>query len=223
MMTPHFSDDLKKLVDACHDFPSAWDGRKCILEMREGGGRWRDMEWIGWYFEFLCKKRFEGILTMPSEKCGRCRFDGFGSVNWDFKAKAIKSDDHRAILNDKHSMDLSVATHGEHGLILGLFDVEYNDESRSFQKWHTELKGGKSAYELAREQRTAVSRYRKTNAVLSEILFLRLDADALALLDLHKQGRNSNGKPRPVKYMVNLEKMQPLIVAKIDFTSPRAR
>lgn len=212
---PGFSEDVALLRERASRFPIEWDGRSCTLEMKEHGGRWRDMEWIGWYFEYLCRLHFKEVLTMPSERCRRCRFDGFRSVNWDFKAKAIKSDDHRAILNDKDSMDLSIDRYGAHGLVLALLDVEYNDENRAFQRWHTKLKGGKSQYELQREQRTAVSRYRKTRATLTEILLLRITPKNRSLLAVHRQGRNSNGKPRPPKYMLDLENLGSMLSDRI--------
>ena len=96
-----------------------------------------------------------------------------GEINWDLKAKAIKSDDHKVILNDRAAMEDSIARHGFHGEIIALCDVEYNDINRSFQRWHSELKGGLSKYEKERKQRTSVSRYRKTKE-LTEILLLYL-------------------------------------------------
>ncbi|MDR2064137.1 MAG: hypothetical protein LBP85_00260 [Prevotellaceae bacterium] len=67
------------------------------------------------------------------------------------------------------------------------------------------IKGGKSNYELDRESRTSISRYRKIKAELTEILLLIFKKDDMDLLSTMKQGRNSNGMPRPEKYMLDLE------------------
>ncbi len=158
-------------------------------------------------------------FTIPGERFGSVGFDLKRSVNWDLKSKAIKSDDHRAILNDKTAMEKSIALHGEHGAIIALCDVEYNDTDRSFQKWHTELKGGKSRYEEARILRTNVSRYRKTQATLNEILFLRFTEEDLPTLGTMKQGRNSNGRPRPEKYLLDLEEISPFLVDRLVFNA----
>ncbi len=158
-----------------------------------------------------------GDFTIPGERFGNVGFDLKRSVNWDLKSKAIKSDDHRAILNDKTAMEQSVALHGEHGAVIALCDVEYNDTDRSFQSWHTELKGGRSRYEEARVLRTNVSRYRKTQATLNEILFLRFTATDLPALGTMRQGRNSNGRPRPEKYMLDLEDVSPFLVDRLVF------
>ena len=147
------------------------------------------------------------------------KFDLKRSVNWDLKAKAIKSDKHDAILNDKRATEDSVAAYGEHGVIIALCDVEYNDIDRTFQTWHTELKGGKSKYQLAREARTAVSRYRKTHATLIELLFIRITAENLPLLGTMKQGRNSNAKSRPEKYLLDLEALDNFLVDRLVFQS----
>ncbi|MFN8589821.1 MAG: hypothetical protein U0031_00075 [Thermomicrobiales bacterium] len=142
-------------------------------------------------------------------------FDLKRRLNWDLKSKAIKSDDHRAILNDCAAMEWSITTFGEHGSVVALCDVEYNDVDRSFQRWHMELKGGPSRYERERAVRTSVSRYRKTSAVLTELLFLRFDGSNVGHLETMRQGRNSNGRSRPLKYQVNLEHVSPFIVDRI--------
>lgn len=216
-----FTGDIAAAKSALAGIAPCWDGKTCITEMKDAGCRqWRQMEWFGFYFEFLCNQRLGNEFAVPGDRYGTAAtacFDAKGAINWDFKAKAIKSDDHRSILNDKAAVDESVRKHGAHGVIIALCDVDYNDENRSFQKWHDELKGKKSKYTLAREKRTSISRYRKTGAVLREILFAVLTAKNMHLLDTYNQGRNSNGAPRPPKYMLNFDAATDLIADKIDF------
>lgn len=64
-----------------------------------------------------------------------------------------------------------------------------------------------SQYEKERKKRTSISRYRKTQAVLTEIIFLVIKADNLEILDIMRQGRNSNGMPRKEKYVLDLERI----------------
>lgn len=45
----------------------------------------------------------------------------------------------------------------------------------------------------------------KTRAELQEILFLAITLENLPLLGIHHQGRNSNSKPRPPKYMLDYD------------------
>jgi hypothetical protein len=210
----NFKEDIEIAKIKLQHIPTDWDGKKSILEMKDADYNWRQMEWWGFYFEMLCKKYLSPEFEVLGEKISIVRdggrktnmtFDLKRTINWDVKAKAIKSDEHKAILNDKASMETSIAKYGEHGLIIGLCDVEYNDINRAFQKWHEELKGGKSKYELDRIQRTNVSRYRKTHVVLTEILFLIVTEKNIEFLDTYKQGRNSDGTARPSKYMIDLE------------------
>lgn len=213
--------DLKSAKALLSDLPVKWDGKKSVLELKEAKFNWRQMEWWGFYFEHLCYKRLDKSFSIPGDRFGKSRtscFDLKGSINWDLKAKAIKSDDHRSILNDTKAMNWSVREYGAHGLIVALCDVEYNDENRSFQKWHQKLKGGKSKYEIEREQRTSISRYRKTRATLQEILFLVVTPKNISALGIHQQGRNSNGKPRPPKYMLDYDVIKKFLVGKIVFT-----
>lgn len=212
--------DVQSAKRLLSTLPTIWDGKESVLELKEANFNWRQMEWWGFYFEHLCYERLEGSFEIPGDRYGTARtacFDIKGSINWDLKAKAIKSDDHRSILNDTKGMKWSIKEYGAHGLIIALCDVEYNDDDRTFQKWHQALKGGKSKYEINREQRTSVSRYRKTSAELQEVLFLVVTAKNISSLEIHHQGRNSNGKPRPPKYMLNYETVNKFLVDRIRF------
>lgn len=224
-----YKHDVKIAKSHLADLPTHWDGKRSVLELKDKEYNWRQMEWWAFYFEFLCQERLAREFEIPGDdyKHGKTRtscFDLKRSINWDLKAKAIKSDDNRSILNDKSGMDWSIDEYGFHGLIIGLCDVEYNDNDRSFQRWHDELKGGKSKYEKEREQRTSVSRYRKTRADLVEILFLVVHSGNVSLLGIHQQGRNSNGKPRPPKYMLDYdeETLSEFLVDRIGFSADSA-
>jgi len=200
-----YKDDIDILKANLINVPKYWDGKSCVLELKEADYNWRQMEWWAFYFEYKVKNILVDKFTFPGDRYDNVTFDLKGLINWDLKAKAIKSDDHKVILNDKSAMEQSIEKTGYHGEIIALCDVEYNDLDRGFQKWHNELKGGKSKYELEREARTSVSRYRKTKAYLTEIVLIIFTKDDLDILSLMKQGRNSNGQPRPEKYMLDLE------------------
>lgn len=219
-MTP--KDDIRTAKNLLYDFPVLWDGKESVLKLKDANFNWRQMEWWGFYFELLSYQKLKGSFSIPGDRFGKTKtasFDLKGAINWDLKAKAIKSDDHRSILNDTEAMDWSVKTYGRHGLMIALCDVEYNDDNRTFQNWHQELKGGKSKYEIDREQRTSISRYRKTKAELREILFLIINSKNITHLGIHHQGRNSNGKPRPPKYMLDYDTIGKFLVDKITFPS----
>lgn len=219
-MTASFASDVAILERELKSLPTDWEGKASVLELQAANYNWRQMEWWAFYFEHLCRRVLATDFQIPGDRFESVGFDLKRSVSWDLKSKAIRSDDHSAILNDTQAMNGSVERYGEHGVVIALCDVEYNDVNRSFQAWHSELKGGISKYEIARRARTSNSRYRKTRAVLTQLLFLRFTEENLPLLGTMRQGRNSNGKPRPTKYLLDLEDLDPFLVTTLDFPPP---
>ena len=208
------SKELCNLVNRLHtaslSIPPTWDARDSITEMKDAGSRqWRQMEWMGFYFEFLCERTFADVLSMPGKAYGRTTFDAFNSICWDFKAHAGNTTSHQIITNDTQAVERTIEEYGHYGLILANGIVEYNDDARTFKQWHDALKEGPSGYELARINRGANSRRRKTEFVLEEIHFICLDADALNQCSgsFQKGFRNSDGSSRRSKVMVNVTKV----------------
>ena len=145
---------------------------------------------------------------MPGKKYGNTTFDAFCEISWDFKAHAANTTRHDVVTNDVEAIVNTISDYGYYGMILAIGEVEYNDKKRSFKKWHDELKEGISKYETNRINRGAMSRIRKTEFVLSEIHFICLNNEMLDQCSrLYHQGRNSNGKPRPPKFNVNIQKI----------------
>ena len=203
-------DVVKRLHSASLAIPRVWDGRDSIMEMKNASSRhWRQMEWMGFYFEFLCEHKFASILEMPGKSYGRTAFDGFNSICWDFKAHAGNTTSHQVITNDTSAVKKTIDEYGHYGLILANGIVEYNDDARTFKQWHDVLKGGPSEYELARINRGANSRRRKTEFVLEEIHFICLDADSLNRCSgsFQEGFRNADGTPRRSKVMVDVTKV----------------
>lgn len=195
-----------------------WEGKAAVLELKEADYNWRQMEWWAWYFEWKCNTLLAPEFSIPGDRLdNRVIIDARRSINWDIKAKAIKSDDHRSILNDCTAIDVAIENDGAYGVIVALCDVEYNDADRSFQIWHTELKGGLSDYEKKRIKRKTFSRYRKTRADLAEIMFIVIDQETKARLTCMNQGRNANGRPRPPKYMIDLEEVDGFLTDSLEF------
>lgn len=216
-MKRDFSSDVQKIAERLQGIPTSWDGKQSILELKNANFQWKQMEWWAFYFEFLCRKVLSREFVFPGDRFYNVSFDMKGFCNFDLKSKAIKSDDHRCILNDVSGTDKTIENYGVHGAIIALCDVEYNDVDRTFQKWHSALKGGISDYEQERRTRTQVSRYRKTHATLTEILILKFEPYTIELLSTWKQGHNSNGKPRPLKYMLDLEDAHEFVVHRIVY------
>jgi len=209
----------KRISKNLKNIPKFWDGRQSILEMRESGyPHWKQMEWIGFYFQFLCERYLSGIMKIPGPKFGKVEFDGFYFIPWDFKAHAINTSSHQIIVNDSEAIANGIKTYNSVGLILALGKVLYNDEDRTFQKWHEELKGGKSKYELERIKRGAWSRLRKVSFDLQQISFIKITDETLVKCGSFQEDfRNSNGSPRKAKVLLDLEQIDEELVYFIEF------
>lgn len=209
----------KKIEATLRPIPKYWDGKKVITEMKESGfPHWRQMEWMGFYFQFLCDKYLSPIMQIPGPKYGNVEFDGFFRIPWDFKAHAMNTSSHQIIVNDSKAISQGIAEYGCVGLILAMGKVEYNDEERTFQKWHSVLKGGISDYEKERVKRGAWSRLRKVSFGLQQISFIQInDKTLIKTGSFQSDFRNSNGRPRRSKVLLDLEKLDEEIVYFVEF------
>lgn len=201
---------IAKLAKLLADIPAFWDGRNSILEMKKADyPHWKQMEWIGFYFQFLCDTKLSPLVKIPGPKYGRVEFDGFLKIPWDFKVHPNKNakgqENNSVIVNDRLATAKAIKQFGGAGLILAIGDAKYNDESRSFQIWHKKLKGGLSNYEKQRILRKAPSRLRKTAFDLKEVKLILLDDKILRKLGSFQKGfRNSDGSPRNAKVLLDL-------------------
>lgn len=217
MISKKFITRLEKLLVK---MPAMWNGRKAILDMQKAGyPHWKQMEWIGFYFQFLCDTKLPPLIKIPGPKYGRVEFDGFSEIPWDFKAHPDKNangkNNKNIIVNDSSAITKAIKQFGGAGIILAIGDAKYNDENRSFQIWHQKLKGGFSDFEKKRILREAPSRLRKTAFKLKEIKLILLDDKTVRELDSFQEGfRNSNGNPRNAKVLLNLDDVHPIKIIK---------
>jgi len=205
----NFKEVCNILCPLVRKLPMNWDGKNAILEMKRNNAKnWKQMEWIGFHFEYLCNKHLNNVMQMPyRKKYGNVSFDGFLKIPWDFKSHAIQSG-HKVIVNDSEAISNAINDFGCIGVILVLGEATYDNNSLDFKKWHDELKGGKSDYELERIARGVSPRKRKIGLEISKILFLRIDDDLLVKCGtFQKDFRNSNGKPRREKVLLDLTKI----------------
>ncbi len=217
--TASVTDTTHTIGDALRSISPAWDGKEAIKEMKKGGSsHWRQMEWIGFYFEFLCQNRLATLAEIPGPRYGKTGFDALSVIPWDFKAHAMNTSAHQIIVNDTEAIQEAVKKYGAVGLILALGEVKYNDEKRRFQKWHQKLKGGASDYEKERVERGAWSRLRKISFLLRQVSFIVLTENSLRKAgSFQADFRNADGKPRRKKVLIDLEKIGKELVHKIDF------
>jgi hypothetical protein len=209
-MEEEFKNTAKKIACKLRSLNKKWDGKTSILEMKNNGyNQWRQMEWIGWYFQFLCERELSGLMKIPGNSYGNVTFDAFKNVPWDFKTH-IENDQYGnkrtvIIINDKAAINNAIEQYEYIGLIIAVGYAKWNDINRTFQKWIEELKGGKSKYEKERIERGARSRLRKVSFNLNDILFVKISNKELGKLGTYNQGHNSNGNMRMPKYELDLK------------------
>lgn len=211
--------EVERIGEILRGLPKAWDGKRSILEMKQSGSsHWKQMEWFGFYFQFLCSRSLSDIMQIPGPRYDKVEFDGFMSIPWDFKAHATNTTSHQIIVNDSAAVAHGIRKYGAVGVILAVGEVAYNDRRRSFQKWHEKLKGGLSAYSLERIKRGAWSRLRKVSFDLRQISFIRITDETLVKCGSFQRGfRNAGGQPRKGKVLLDLEKIDEERIYFVEF------
>jgi hypothetical protein len=194
--------------------PRFVDGKKAILEMRDGGSRnWRQMEWIGFWFEFFLENNLIPILGgTRGPTFGTTQFDFKKKYVWDLKAHPVGAKN--LILNDQIAIKNCIKSEEGLGFIIISGTTKYDSES-NFKNWHDNLKGGTSRYEKSRVERGAPSRRRKISFEPEKLQALWFDnigeinsAVQNGWLKSFQTGmRNSNSKPRPAKFIFNLDQV----------------
>lgn len=209
----------KQIGEILKEIYQIWDGRKAILEMKNAGyPHWRQMEWIGFYFQFLCERFLSNFMDIPGPQYGRVEFDAFKNIPWDFKAHATNTRSQKIIVNDSEATANGIKDYGAVGLILAIGEVSYNDENRIFQKWHEKIKGGKSKYVLDRIKRGTWSRIRKVSFNLQNISFIRINDNTLVRSGSFQEDfRNAGGQPRRAKVLLDLKKIDRELVYFIEY------
>ena len=193
--------------------PKYVDGKNAVIEMKNGGSRnWRQMEWIGFWFEFFFEKNLIPVL-------GGTRGPTFGTTQFDFKKKYVwdlkahPSEAKSLILNDQNAIKNCVISEKGLGFIIISGIAKYDNSKSEFKKWHDNLKGGTSAYEKNRVARGASSRRRKISFEPEKLHALWFD-DVSDINSAVRDGwlksfqtdmKNSNGQPRPAKFQFNLD------------------
>lgn len=133
-----------------------WDGRRCILEMREAGStQWRQMEWQGFYFEEKVRALLNEAYPTPPvggprTRFGNTSFDYSSALRvWDAKAHTVLrvdlpddrpyrvSGDSVAWLNDARAMRECVEEQGLGFLVAD--GMAGFDTSGEFREWHKAL------------------------------------------------------------------------------------
>lgn len=208
--------DVDEICEVLHKhLERRWDGKECILELKEADYQWKQMEWIGWFFEYkafkILKEELGGDI---GPKYGNTQFDYLrNDIVWDFKSHIDNASSHPwAILNDSEAVDCCLEDYKGLGFIIARGNAEY-DENESFKAWHDSLKGKRSDYEKERIKRGAPSRKRKISLIVTKFQIFRITKDVLQegiksdwVREFQKGMRNADGSLRRSKYMIDVDR-----------------
>lgn len=187
--------------------PIFWDGKESITFMKENHSRnWKQMEWPGWYFEFMCERILskDNFMVVPGPKYDNVEFDGLKDIPWDFKAHAIESGS-KVPTNGYLEIQKAIKQFGKVGFIIANGHVEYDNEDLSFKLWHDHLKGKPSQYVKDRIKRGARPRRRKVSFNLVSIEFIIIDEITINYCGSFQKGmRNADGTPRNSKVLLDM-------------------
>jgi hypothetical protein len=189
------------------------DGKTAILEMKAADGQWKQMEWIGWYFEhFVENKVLEAVGGTVGPTYENTTIDLMLSSPWDLKAHPL--DKKAAILNDIEAINACIEQYGRLNYLLLEGNATYDDVKQSFKRWHDKLKGEPSAYVKSGKAIGRRSRVRKTSFQPTRMLGICLDDKTLqhgissgAIKRFQDGMKNANGKKRRGKYQIFPDKI----------------
>ena len=215
MFTP--SNFLRDLVAYVPRLLSVWEAKECVLEMREAGYRhWRQTEWVGFYLEFLIENVSIPGVALLHLVVGNTLFDGCaGKAVIDYKTSSL--DATGIILNDKAATDRVLLAYGELGymVVRGASETETDDE---LELWRRRV-AGTSSYVASNATAGRSHRKLKTRFAPSSLLYVSIRQHNLGLLHLFNQGRNSDGHPRNVKYLLPISLLDKFVAATLDLKS----
>jgi hypothetical protein len=211
---PGWLDEAKRIIEVLTDkCGKTWDGKAAILALRRADYQWRQMEWIGWYFEYMGRKYLlESLGGAEGPKFGNTRFDYMLRRVWDLKAHPTNGSNRWMILNDKEAIEECLKRHRGVGFVVAVGTARF-DLDGSFKAWHDGLKGGISEYEIERVRRNAPSRKRKISFSVAH--YVAFFWDSLEVIETGRRGgwvstfqegmRNADGSPRRAKYSVRVD------------------
>ena len=210
--------EYEVLAQRLTTIPKFWDGKKSILELKENNFQWRQIEWIGFWFEYWCKNNLSDIMEIPyHNKIKNVTFDAFWKFPWDFKTHAINNGRY-VIVNACSAIEHAISEFGYFGLVIVKGTAKYDNEERSFRNWHRDLKGGKTSFVQKREERGSYSRTRKTSFEIKEIIGRRFDAESISRLHRFQKGfREPDGSARKEKFMIDPKDIDSEIIFHIKF------
>ena len=215
------AEEILKILDKY--FPKSFDAKESIKWLHKHSNQKKQDEWAAFFFEeysFPLLINFLGGWKGPRITKDK-RFDYQREFVWDLKMESMKDKiggkTKIIILNDQNATDRIIKDEKVIGFIIAKIKFSFDREGE-LKKWRNEFEG-----KIPKKQGLGKSRMLKTNGNVQEILAVLIKGEAeikkalaTGWISIFKQGRNSNGKPRPPKYQMHLEKIPSENIVKIQ-------
>lgn len=185
--------------------PRIMDGKTCVKEMCEAEDKnWRQTEWQGFYFEMKVESALTRTVGGGRQTFFNTEFDYVRNFIWDVKMHSTVNKQGKVsnslILNDTRAIDQAVNEQGLGFIILSAIPTY----DREYTRWHKNFRGGGDS-ESGRTLKSHFVSERLDMFYIPNASRL-VKAKESSQLSVMKQGRNSNGKPRPTKYSLDMTK-----------------
>ena len=201
-----FSDELNGIANVVTaNTPLVMDGMACVQEMKNlEDANWKQVQWQGFYFEMKAINALTSELGGGRQKLFNTSFDYVRNYIWDLKTHSSENESgtstSNCILNDSRAIELASDKSGV-GFVILSGKPTYD---REFTKWHKAFRGG-GVEEPVRTLKSAFSPESLEIFFIPDGSRLRR-AVTLKEMSVIAQGKNSNGKPRPPKYGIDLRR-----------------
>jgi len=87
----NFEDLSKKIAKKLKGLPILWNAQDAVVLLsRASYSKWKQTEWLDFYFQYLCEKYLPRIVPLHKDVCGTTFFDGKRDLSPDFSQKGLK-------------------------------------------------------------------------------------------------------------------------------------
>lgn len=222
MATPKPEEEAIEILEVIQKyFPKIFEARDSIKWLHKHTTQGNQKEWAAIFFEEYCRPLLTNFLGgwygVRIIKGSRIDYQRY--YNWDLKVHSIKDNKGKSksqiILNDKDAMERIVELESGIGFIVADVDFTF-DTSGSLLRWRDQ-------YEERTKKHSKNARIMKNRGKVIDLksIFIK-DKSVLKKgieekwISIFKQGRQPDGSPRKPKYMINLDKIPPELITRLD-------
>jgi len=213
MITPKPEDEALEIIDIIDTyFPKIFDARRSIDWLHKHTRQGKQPEWQAFFFEeysFPLLTNFLGGWYGVRIIKGS-RIDYQRHYNWDLKVHSIKDKNGKIQthipLNDKAAIDRIIKLESGIGFIICFVDFTF-DTSGKLQKWRDKLENRKKPHSSRHHMMKSIGTVNSIAALFIKDEKMFQQGLKNGWIELFKQGKQPTGKPRNLKYQINLTKL----------------